>query len=83
MSTASENELNNSCETLLAQIMNGDRHPIEDAEQVDIVCDMDIEAVHTYRGHTITLRWQLYNGWHDSNGPMKELDPFEVELGSD
>jgi len=72
-------DLNDPCRTVVREVINGDRHAIDDAESVEVVSDMDIKAVHKYRGYTVTLYWSLYNGWHDSDGPMQKFDPFEVE----
>lgn len=60
--------------------MNGDRDPIEDADEVTTHGELDIEAKHTHRGWSVVLRWQLYTAWHDSNHVTEEIDPFEVEL---
>lgn len=76
-------ELNDACRTIVSDIMTGERNVIDDAKHWETMDDLDIEVVHEYRGYTVILRFSLYNGWHDSDGPMQEFDPYDVEVNLD
>lgn len=67
---------------LVGRLLEGDRHPVEDADSIEVRDDLDLALHHQVEGYEVILRYTIWTSWHDSDGQHSEFDLLDVQRES-
>lgn len=64
---------------IIDNLRTGDRHMVEDADEIHALEGLDIACHHRYNGYEVIVRYSIQTAWHDGNGAHQEFEFLELE----